>query len=129
MKNTTSRTLFVWTWDAPRALRSIETDEALFRRKGSGTVNDLGGDPAEWMVATSDHIMALASDDTDGFQILKGGVSVQRLKEADPHTWKTFKTLKAFIEDTDHPLNKTGHTLDEIRAAYEANRAANEDVA
>lgn len=123
MKNTTSRTLFVWTWEAPRALRGTEkTEKALFARKGSEVVMDFGGDPAEWMVATSDHIMSLASDDTDGFQILKGGVSVNRLREAPAHVWKQFKTLAKFLEDADHPLNATGHTLEELRAAYNAYR-------
>lgn len=123
MKHTTSRTLFVWSDESPIAYRATEVKAGLFKRLGSGVVIDFGGDPGAWKVATSDHIMNLAAQDSeDGFQITKGVVRVSRILSS-AHEWKEITTLAKFIENEDHPLNKTGNSLEDIVKAYEAHRS------
>ena len=119
---TLARTLWIFRAGNPVAYRVTEIATHLFRSNGSGAIKDLGGDPGAWMVATSDFVMSVASKDTDGFRLVKGTCSAAKLAAAK-HTWKEVLTLEDFAK-LDHPLNNGAGTIDEIRAAYDAKRAA-----
>lgn len=120
MGRTTSRTLFVWSDGSDIAYRAVEYKDGLFKRLGSGTVVDMGGDPADWKVATSDHMISIAMNDQDGFKLSKGTASVNRILSVQ-HVWKTICSLGEFAAK-DHPLNATGNTIEKIREAYKAYR-------
>lgn len=118
---TLARTLFVWKKGQPVAFRVTEIAEHLFRSNGSGLVKDLGGDPGAWLVATSDYVMSVASNDLTGFRLVKGTCSASKLEQA-VHAWKTITTLEEFTK-LDHPLNEGAGTIEQIREAYEARRS------
>lgn len=79
---------------------------------------DFGGDPASWTFVTSDHLMNVASNDADGFRIVKGTFSMARLR-ASAHAWKQAHTLEEWLT-LDHPLTETlrGVTIETVRAFY-----------
>lgn len=109
---TTQLTLFVGSADAPVVYRATLFSDGLFRRLGSNVIIDFGDDPGTWECWTSDHVMRLASDDSeDGFQISKGVVSRARLMNgvARSNGWKVTRTIAAMLgavtrDGKHHPL-------------------------
>lgn len=130
---TTGLTGFVGSDLLPRDARCTLYSDGLFRMKGSRVVLDAGDDPGDWTFWTSDHVMNVASDDLDGFQILKGRVSHARMAEST-HKWKTSWTLAGLIAHRTskgemHPLAselvrqlRSESPLEAIRAAYASYR-------
>lgn len=126
---TTGLTGFVGSDLLPRDARCTLYTDGLFRLKGSLVVLDAGGDPGDWSFYTSDYVMNVASDDVDGFQILKGRVSRAKLLESK-HEWKTSWTLAGLIahrtsKGAPHPLVaelarqlRSESPLEVIRQAY-----------
>lgn len=120
----------------PSALELTLHDDGLFR-DWSGEVRDLGGDPGDWVTRTPDHVGTLRKHHT----LRTTGIvtSAARLREAEVLTPTlgrrsvgaiTLADLYAATEariaegKTPHPHMVNVPTLETIREAYAAHRAA-----
>lgn len=109
----------------PTALRGGFTSEGGFVVLGE--VVDFGGDPASWTFVTGDHVTNVAGK--NNLKRIGETISYARLMECvSTHAWKASArddnfSLAKWLENAEHPLNKTAPTIETIRKFYSEHRS------